>query len=219
MTMARNLRRPFMPIAAALLLFALAAAAAEPPPPPEPAAGQLLVAAATMQDPRFAHSVILLLRHDKTGAFGLIINRPIAERPLADVIAAIGGKSGSAASGQSEKKPAATLGMIRVFFGGPVQPQLGFVVHGADYHRPGTLAVGNGLAMTADKEVLLDIAHHKGPARYLFALGYAGWGPGQLEGEFARRDWFTAPAEPDIVFDAPRAAVWKKALASRTREL
>jgi putative transcriptional regulator len=73
--------------------------------------------------------------------------------------------------------------------------------------------------MTASKDVLLDIAHHKGPAKYLFALGYAGWGPGQLEGEFARRDWFAAPAAPDLVFDAPREKVWEKALASRTREL
>jgi putative transcriptional regulator len=226
MTMARNPSQTLMPIVAALLFFAVAAAAAEQPLPPEPAPGQLLVAAATMQDPRFARSVILLLRHDKTGAFGLIINRPIAERPLADMIASIGkkdGKSGGASSdptaGQGEQKPAAVEGSIRVFFGGPVQPQFGFVIHGSDYHRPETLAVGSGLAMTASRDVLLDIAHHKGPGKYLFALGYAGWGPGQLEGEVARRDWFTAPADPDLLFDAPRDKVWDKALASRTREL
>lgn len=205
-----------------MLLVAIAAPAAELPA--EPAPGQLLIAAATMQDPRFAHSVILLLRHDKTGAFGIIINRPIAERPLADVLASIGqkdgpsGKSSGGGADQEKEKPAVD-GTIRVFFGGPVQPQFGFVIHGTDYRRPETLAVGDGLAMTANKQVLLDIAQHKGPGKYLFALGYAGWGPGQLEGEVARRDWFTAPAQPDLVFDAPRDQLWDKALASRTREL
>jgi putative transcriptional regulator len=222
MTMARNPRHRLIPIVAALLLFVMAAAAADEAPAPEPAPGQLLVAAATMQDPRFRHSVILLLRHDKTGAFGIIINHPIAERPLADVLGAIGsqgGNGGGASSDQGEEKPAPIPGTIRVFFGGPVQPQFGFVIHGTDYHRSGTLAVTGELGMTANNDVLLDIAHKKGPAKYLFALGYAGWGPGQLEGELAHRDWFTAPADPDLVFDAPREKVWDKALASRTREL
>ena len=109
--------------------------------------------------------------------------------------------------------------MIQIFRGGPVQPTSGFVIHSSDYHRPETLAVGNGLAMTASRAVLLDIGHHQGPAKSLFALGYAGWGAGQLEAEIARHDWFTAPAEPDLVFDAERATVWEKALARRTREL
>lgn len=210
----------------ALVLLAAAATAADKPPAADPAPGQLIVAAATMQDPRFQHSVILLLRHDKTGAFGIIINHPIAERPLADVLASIAGKDGKKGgassdpgSNQGEEKTTPVEGTIRVFFGGPVEPQFGFVIHRADYHRPGTLAVNKELAMTANKDVLLDIAHHKGSAKYLFTLGYAGWGPGQLEGEVARRDWFTAPAEPDLVFDAPRDTVWDKALASRTREL
>jgi putative transcriptional regulator len=67
--------------------------------------------------------------------------------------------------------------------------------------------------------VLRDIGHHQGPEKYLFALGYSGWGAGQLEGEIARRDWFTAPADPDLVFDEERGAVWERALARRTREL
>ena len=110
-------------------------------------------------------------------------------------------------------------GTIRVFLGGPVQPQLGFVIHSADYRRRETLVVGEQLAMTANQEVLRDIAHHQGPAKYLFAVGYAGWGAGQLEAEIARRDWFTAPADPELVFDADRDTVWDKSLALRTREL
>lgn len=204
-------------------LFCAAAAAADKEPPVQPAAGQLLVASAELQDPRFRHSVILLVRHDATGAFGIIINRPVAERPLADLLGAIRDKDAPNAPdaqgtpGGRKAEPAA--GTIRVFFGGPVEPQRGFVIHSADYRRAETLAAGAGLAMTATKDVLRDIAQHKGPAKYLLALGYTGWGPGQLEAETARHDWFTAPAEPGLVFDAARETVWDKALASRTREL
>jgi putative transcriptional regulator len=220
MTMARKRRQPLIALVAGLLFFAVAVAAADQPADPDPAPSQLLVAAATMQDPRFEHSVILLLRHNSNGAFGVIINHPIAERPLADLLASIGSKDGkSGVAGQGQQRPAPTEGTIRVFFGGPVQPQFGFVIHGTDYHRPQTLAIDPQLAMTASKDVLVDIAHRTGPAKYLFALGYAGWGPGQLESEMARRDWFTAPADPDLVFDAPRATVWDKALARRSREL
>ena len=106
-----------------------------------------------------------------------------------------------------------------MFAGGPVQPQFGFVVHSAEYRRPDTRAAGDALAMTANKDVLRDIGRRIGPAKYLFALGYAGWGAGQLEGEIARRDWFTAPADPALVFDIERDQVWERAMARRLREL
>jgi putative transcriptional regulator len=164
-----------------------------------------------MQDPRFHHSVILLLRHDASGAFGVAINRPLGERPIAALLADSGSGGDTGDRGIE--------GTIRVFLGGPVEPQYGFVIHGGDYRRPETLRLENGIAMTATKEVLRDIGHHQGPEKYLFALGYSGWGAGQLEGEIARHDWFTAPADPDLVFDEERGAVWERALARRTREL
>lgn len=154
--------------------------------------------------------MVLLLRHDGTGAFGIVINHPLAERPLAALLADTDSK---------DSTDSAIEGTIRVFLGGPVQPELGFVIHSTDYRRPETLVVTDELAMTANREVLRDIGHHRGPAKYLFALGYAGWGAGQLEGEIANHGWFTAPADPDLVFDADRASVWEKALARRTREL
>ena len=196
-------------LSAAALFVAIAAAAEETSAPADPPAGQLLVASRAIGDPRFYHSVVLLVHHDKQSAFGIVINRPLGTRPLAALLAAING-------GKEDKT---ITGDIRIFLGGPVEPQFGFVVHTADYHRPQTIAIGNGLAMTASKEVLRDIAHQKGPAKYLFALGYAGWGAGQLEAEIARHDWFTAPAAPGLVFDADRATLWQKALARRTREL
>jgi putative transcriptional regulator len=157
--------------------------------------------------------VVLLLRHDSTGALGIIINHPLGERPLSAVLSDADGKP------REDDKDSATEGTIRVFLGGPVQPQLGFVIHSADYRRPQTLVVGDDLGMTATPEVLRDIAHHRGPAKYLLAFGYAGWGAGQLEGEIARHGWFTAPADADLVFDAERDTLWEKALARRIREL
>jgi len=200
-------------LAPAALIATLAASADDAPPPPDPPAGQLLIASDAIKDPRFRHSVILLLHHDPKGAFGVMINRPLGERPLASILAASNGK---------QAKPGddtAIEGTIEVFLGGPVQPQAGFIVHSAEYHRAETLAVTDTLGMTATSDVLRDIGHQKGPLKYLFALGYSGWGAGQLEAEIARHDWFTEPAAPDLVFDADRAGVWQKALARRTREL
>jgi putative transcriptional regulator len=197
----------------ALLLLASAPALPAAEPAVDPAPGQLLIASAAMQDPRFRHSVILLLRHDASGAFGIVINRPITERPIAKLLAEAGAQ-GSAVAGDKKIE-----GNIQVFLGGPVQPEYGFIVHSTDYARPETLHVDEALAMTASPEVLRDIGRRQGPKKYLLALGYAGWGAGQLEGEIARRDWFTAPAEPELVFDAERSQVWERALARRTRDL
>jgi putative transcriptional regulator len=197
-------------LSAAAAIGAVAAMADDAPPSVDPPAGVLLIASAEIQDPRFARSVILLLRHDSSGALGIIINHPLGKRPLAAVLSETDGK---------QNQDSTVEGTIPVFLGGPVQPQLGFVIHSTEYRRPETLVLGDELAMTASREVLRDIGHHQGPAKSLFALGYAGWGAGQLEGEIANHGWFTAPAEPDLVFDAERDTVWEKALARRTREL
>jgi putative transcriptional regulator len=199
--------------AAAALLAAIGAAAENAAPAADPPAGQLLIASASIGDPRFYHSVVLLLRHDQNGALGIVINRPLGERNVAALLADADGKA------SPDEKDSAVEGTIRVFLGGPVEQQLGFVVHSGDYRRAETLVVDEGLAMTASKEVLRDIGHKKGPARFLFALGYAGWGAGQLEGEIARHAWFTAPAQPDLVFDAEPDTIWERALARRSREL
>jgi putative transcriptional regulator len=189
--------------AAAMLLGPVAAE----PPEIAPLTGQLLIAAPTIGDPRFAHTVILMVRHDREGAFGIVINRPVGESPIASLLEG----AGEDVSGIS--------GNVRVFAGGPVQPELGFVVHSAEYRLDETLDVDARVAMTANRQVLRDIGHSRGPAKSLFALGYAGWGPGQLEGELARHDWFTTPAEPRLIFDDDRANLWEEAMARRTRDL
>src|SRR5438105_1388458 len=193
------------------LLAATLPAAAEPAV--EPMAGELLIASAAIQDPRFHHAVILLLRHDDKGAFGIVINHPLTERPIAGLLAESGGQA------DQDAQDSAIEDNIRVFLGGPAEPSCGFVVHSGEFRRRETLTLDSGVAMTATKDILRDIGRHQGPEKYLFALGYAGWGAGQLEGEIARHDWFTTPAEPDLVFDEERGQLWERALARRTREL
>ena len=170
-------------------------------------AGQLLVASPDIGDPRFRHAVILMVQHDRNGALGIVINRPVEELPLAKLMQALG---------QDGK---GIEGTVRVFAGGPVQPQKGFIVHSAEYHRAETIDIDGRLAVTGSPEVLRDIGHDKGPKQSLVAFGYAGWGPGQLEGEMAKDGWFTVKADSHLVFDVDREKLWDEAMKHRTISL
>jgi putative transcriptional regulator len=199
-------------VLALLSLAAPAALIAAPSNPAETPAklslkGQLLIATPAMRDPRFDHAVILMVRHDRDGALGIVINRPLGEKPLAELLAAFGAKDTLA------------TGNVRIFLGGPVQLEAGFVVHSTDYRRPETMDVDARFAATPSREVLRDIANGAGPMKSLIAFGYAGWGPGQLEGELAHNVWYTAPADPGLVFDDDRDKVWEHATARRTQDL
>jgi len=175
--------------------------------PSESLAGQLLIASPSMGDPRFEHAVILMVKHDREGAFGIVINRPVAEHPLSDLLIAMG------------ELDDAAQGSVRIYAGGPVEPSVGFVIHSTEYKRDGTVQIDGHVAMTANREVIRDIAHGHGPKQVLVAFGYAGWGPGQLDGELADGDWFTAPEEPGLVFDSARETLWRDAMGRRTRDL
>ena len=170
-------------------------------------AGQLLIAAPTIADPRFDRTVVLMVEHTQNGALGIIINLPWEERPLAGLLEMLG------------EKNATVAGKVRIFAGGPVQPTIGFVVHSAEYHRPGTVDIDGRVAMTSSREILLDIGNDRGPKQSLVAFGYAGWAGGQLESELERRAWYTAPADPQLIFDEPREKVWDLAFARRTQNL
>jgi putative transcriptional regulator len=170
-------------------------------------AGQLLIASPTIADPRFARTVILMVQHDRSGALGIVVNLPMGERPVASLLEMLG------------EPDAKAVGSVRIFAGGPVQPQMGFVVHSADYQRPETIAVDGRVAMTASRDILRDIANDRGPKKSLIAFGYSGWGPGQLEGELGRGSWFTVPAEPKLIFDEAREKVWDLAFSQRTQDL
>jgi putative transcriptional regulator len=193
----------------ALLLGAVETNATSPSGPPahQSLAGQLLIATPDMRDPRFDHVVILVVRHDREGALGIVINMPVGERPLAALLAAIGEKGTDGAA------------KISVFVGGPVEPDVPLVLHSAEYRGTGTLAIDGRVALSASRQILRDMAAKTGPQKSLLAFGYAGWAAGQLDGEIERNVWFTAPNDPALVFDADRAKVWDLAMARRTRDL
>jgi putative transcriptional regulator len=204
------LKRSMMKFTVLVALTALPAAAPSKPevvPEDISLAGQLLVASPEMGDARFDRTVVLLLRHNRSGALGIVINRPIEERPLASLMEAIGDEA------------AGVEGRVLIFAGGPVEPEVGFILHSVDYRRAETLDIDEHVAMTSTHEILSDIAHKKGPAKALIAFGYSGWGPGQLESELAQHGWFTTPADPKLIFDDDREKVWQEALARRTRQL
>ncbi len=163
-------------------------------------AGELLIATPDMREP-FDHAVILMAQHNRDGALGIVINHPLDSRPIAGLLQALGGD----ASGITNS--------VRIFLGGPVDPNVAFVVHSADYHRDDTMDIDGRVALSDAAGVLRDIGLGKGPSKSLVALGYAGWAPSQLEDEIAHGAWVTAPEDPALVFDDDRAKVWTDALA------
>ncbi len=165
--------------------------------------GQLLIAMPGMGDLRFERSVIFLCAHSAEGAMGLIVNKPAPELSFSDLLTQL-------------KIPTGTdLKDSRVYFGGPVEHGRGFVLHSSEYAvEESSLEVSDDFAMTATVDILQDIARGEGPERALLALGYAGWGPGQLEGEIQANGWLTAPADADLIFGVNDADKWAAALRS-----
>ena len=204
-----SLQRLGAMVAAILLPATLHAALATPAEAPQRSflTGQLLIASPTMGDPRFAQTVILMVQHDRNGALGIVINRPVGDRPLAVLLEALG------------EKDAGIAGTVRIFAGGPVQPDIGFVLHSTDYHRADTVEIDGEVAMTSSREILRDIGNQRGPKKSLIAFGYAGWAPGQLEGEIAHGFWFTTPQDAHLVFDDDREELWDRAMKRRTQDL
>jgi len=162
--------------------------------------GKLLIAMPGMQDPRFARSVVYLCAHSAEGAMGLVVNKLIDSLTFDDLLSQLGIENPR--PGQE----------INVHFGGPVESGRGFVLHSSDYNQDSTLVVDERIAMTATLEVLRDIASGSGPKSHLFALGYAGWGPGQLDNELQANGWLTADANESLIFKAPMDTKWERAI-------
>ncbi len=165
--------------------------------------GQLLIAMPGMGDPRFEKSVVFLCAHSEDGALGLIVNKPSREIRFQNLIE------------QLDLESAAPQRDIRVHFGGPVENERGFVLHSNDYAaEAATLRVSEQFGMTATLDVLEEIAKGAGPASALLALGYAGWGPGQLESEILKNGWLTCDANASLVFGSDDDGKWEAALAT-----
>ncbi len=180
----------------------VAPGAAADPPAPE-LQGQFLVATAELQDPRFIRTVVYVVRHDADGTIGVVVNRPIQTMPLAALLKDLG------LDGQG------VTGDVRVHYGGPVEPTRGFVLHTTDYTAAGSEVVKDGIAVTTQPEILRAIGTGKGPHQSLFALGYAGWAPGQLETEIKAGFWAVVPADAGLLFDEHSSTIWERAMARR----
>jgi putative transcriptional regulator len=142
-----------------------------------------------------------MAQHNKDGAIGIVINKPLDERPIASLLEALGAD----ATGVKNS--------VRIFLGGPVNPEAAFVVHSADYHLADTVDIDGRVALSAAPDVLRDIGLGKGPNKSLVAFGYAGWGASQLDDEVGRGDWYSVPEDPALVFDDDRTKVWTDAMA------
>jgi len=163
--------------------------------------GQLLVAMPQMLDERFAKSVIYLCAHTEDGAMGLVVNKLLENIDFPDLL------------DQLDLSPAPGGDDIRVHFGGPVESGRGFVLHTSDYVQDATMVIDDQIAMTATTDILRDIAEGDGPRNSLLALGYAGWGPGQLDTEIQANGWLSVAADDTLVFGSDPDTIWKGALA------
>jgi putative transcriptional regulator len=164
--------------------------------------GQLLIAMPGISDPRFERALILICAHDREHAMGLALNRPIEGLTVPDLLERLSIKS------------TITLPPDLVLLGGPVERERGFVLHSTDYWGEHSLKVSPGVALTATREVLEAMARAAGaPTRSMLALGYAGWGTGQLENEIKENVWLTCEADDELIFGHDYAKKWSRALA------
>ena len=163
--------------------------------------GQLLLATPRMTDFRFEKAVILICSHNANGAMGIIVNKPTLELKFEDVLTQL--KINSQNAGSDKK----------IYFGGPVEYGRGFVVHSPDYDSyDASITICKELFLTASKGIVEDIANGRGPRNSLLALGYAGWGPGQLENEILSDSWLICEPDANLVFTLQPEFTWIDAL-------
>jgi putative transcriptional regulator len=159
--------------------------------------GQLLIAMPGMTDERFARTVIYLCAHSAEGAMGIILNKPAPDLKLPDLLVQL-----DIISEPEAIRLPGKIEQMQVLMGGPVETSRGFVLHSPDFHiEQSTLAIDSEICLTATIDILRAIATGRGPRNAMLALGYAGWGAGQLEGEIQQNGWLNCPADPSVVFD------------------
>jgi putative transcriptional regulator len=166
--------------------------------------GQMLIAMPGLAGSTFARSVIYLCAHTPDGAMGIVLNQPLAAPSFEDLLNTLG------------IQPLPPARTIRLHSGGPVDNGRGFVLHTTDWKGEGSLVVDDRVALTASLDVLKAIAEGGGPEQGLLALGYSGWGPGQLDQEMQQNSWLCAPVTPEdlgLLFDSDHTSKWTRALA------
>lgn len=163
--------------------------------------GQFLLALPGMEDMRFDHSVVALCVHDENGALGIAVDEEIEGVRFRDLL-------------ESFDIDPAGVEDVPVLRGGPVEPRRGFVLHSLDWGGQDMVDVGGLWGLSGSLDILKAIAEGRGPSRYLIALGYAGWGVGQLEQELTGESWFLADGDPALLFDMPARRRWAAAFAA-----
>lgn len=168
--------------------------------------GQFLLALPGMSDPRFARAVIAMCVHDDEGAMGVGIGHVLGDLGLHALLEQVGIPHGVAPDAP-------------VHWGGPVEPSRGFVLHSTDWSGQDTIEIvgevtgkGAGWGLTGTLDILRALSEGRGPSRWLVALGYAGWGAGQLDAEMTRHGWLTAAATPEVLFETGAEVRWNAAL-------
>ena len=160
--------------------------------------GSFLISTSKMPDPRFREKLIYMCGHTEEGAIGLVVNNPLPDVKFGEIL-------------KSADIPLPDFELPPVYLGGPVEMGSGFILYTGDYQTLSQMQVSETVYLSSDPAVLQDIAAGRGPGRYLFLLGYSGWGPGQLEGELTDNGWLTLPAEDNIIFDTADDLKWKAA--------
>jgi putative transcriptional regulator len=163
--------------------------------------GQLLIAMPGMRDERFFKTVIYICSHTEDGAMGLVLNHVMNGFSFSDLLEKLGLDEGLAGNA------------VPIQMGGPVEVGRGFVLHSDEYHKDATLVVDDGVALTATVDILKAIARGYGPRKSLLALGYAGWGPSQLDDEIHANGWLQVPADADLIFDGDQSTKWERSIA------
>lgn len=161
-------------------------------------AGEFLISTPQMPDPRFAEHVIYICAHNSDGAMGVAVNQPNFSISLAEIL-------------QGIPLPIPKSDLPPVHIGGPVDLESAFILFLSQYPTEHKIDVSPTVSLTRETKVLEDIARDRGPEKYLFILGYTGWGPGQLEDELVEKGWLTVPASDDIIFQMNNEDKWRAA--------
>jgi len=162
-----------------------------------------LIAMPALADFNFNQAVVYVCAHNEEGAMGIIVNRPLLNVKLGEVLSQL----------DIESDKSVIVDRV-VYLGGPVQPERGFIIHPVGEMWQTTLEVSDKVAVTSSQDILIALVQGEGPKDFLMALGYAGWAPGQLEIEVANNFWLTVPADPQILFEVPYHDRWRVAASS-----
>ena len=168
------------------------------PPMMDNLTGSFLISTPKMPDPRFEEQVIYICAHNEEGAMGVAINKPNELFSIPEIL-------------RGAQLPVPDIEFPPVYIGGPVELQSAFILYHSDYKAEHQLEVSPTISLSRETKILEDIARAAGPKQYLFILGYAGWGPGQLESELLADGWLTVPAYDQVIFDVPDDQKWKTA--------